>query len=72
MLEGNIYAVKKIRLHLSTEGDIQTQLKNHKTYREVLATAKTSNKDINSSVRYYSSWFEGLSSEEHNEEMELF
>ena len=40
-MEGNIYAVKKVRLHLSTDGSIMDQIKNHKTYREVIAMSTT-------------------------------
>ena len=69
-MEGNIYAVKKVRLHLSTDGSIMDQIKNHKTYREVIAMSTTL--DLKANVRYYCSWFESLSSEEHNEETELF
>jgi len=70
-MEGNIYAVKKVRLHLSTDGKIDDQIKNHKTYREVLAQSKPS-LELKANVRYYCSWFEGLSPEEHIEEMDLF
>lgn len=41
-LEETIYAIKKVRVHLSTEGDILKQIQNHRTYREVKALS-TSN-----------------------------
>ena len=59
-LEGTLYAVKKVRVHLSTEGDLIEQLRKHKTYREVLALS-TAKIGLKHTVRYYTSWFENLS-----------
>jgi translation initiation factor 2-alpha kinase 4 len=42
-LEEQIYAVKKVRLHLPISDDMRQELKNHKVYREVLALASNNN-----------------------------
>jgi hypothetical protein len=34
-----LYAVKKVRLHLPLSEDLRSEIKNHKVYREVMALA---------------------------------
>ena len=64
-LEEQIYAVKKVRLHLPISDDMRQELKNHKVYREVLALASNNNSfELKHTVRYHSSWLEDLSMEE--------
>lgn len=64
-LEEQIYAVKKVRLHLPFSDDLRKELKNHKVYREVLALASHNNSfELKHTVRYHSSWLEDLSKEE--------
>lgn len=68
-LEEQIYAVKKVRLHLPFSDDLRRELKNHKVYREVLALASTHNSyELKHTVRYHSSWLEDLSANEVEEE----
>lgn len=68
-LEEQIYAVKKVRLHLPFSDDLRRELKNHKVYREVLALASNNNSyELKHTVRYHSSWLEDLSENEVEEE----
>jgi serine/threonine protein kinase len=61
-LEEQIYAVKKVRLHLPISDDLRHALKNHKVYREVLALASYNKTfELKHTVRYHSSWLEDLS-----------
>jgi hypothetical protein len=67
-MEGVKYAVKKVRVHLSTlKGDLATQLINHKTYREIRGTM-VPDLDVTNIIRYFMSWFELLNEEEIEEE----
>ncbi|CDW72224.1 protein kinase domain containing protein [Stylonychia lemnae] len=52
-LDDNIYAIKKIKLHLG----VAETLQNHKVYREIQAITKLEPKNI---IRYYTCWIEGL------------
>lgn len=40
-LEEQVYAVKKVRLHLPMCDDLRQELKNHKVFREVIALASS-------------------------------
>eukprot|EP00347_Sterkiella_histriomuscorum_P009058 403342686 len=63
-LDDNIYAIKKIKLHLG----IAETLQNHKVYREIQAITKLEPKNI---IRYYTCWIEGLDDEEQLQEMKF-
>jgi len=41
-LEDVLYAVKKVRLHLPSDGDFSENVRNHRVFREVMALSKTS------------------------------
>ena len=61
-LEDQLYAVKKVRLHLPISEDLRNELKCHKVFREVLALANSL--ELNHTVRYFNSWVEELTVEE--------
>lgn len=67
-LEEQIYAVKKVRLHLPRCDDLRQELKNHKMYREVRALAGNNSQELKHTVRYFNSWLEDLTEEERQEE----
>lgn len=52
-LDQNIYAIKKIRIHLPLDQDI----KDHKVYAEIQTMPQMCHKNI---VRYYSCWIESV------------
>jgi len=60
-LEEQIYAVKKVRLHLPLTDDLFLELKRHKIYREVKAMSGSSFVELKHTVRFFSSWLEDLS-----------
>jgi translation initiation factor 2-alpha kinase 4 len=57
LVDDNIYAVKKVKLHLG----LAETLHNHKVYREIQTISKLEPKNI---LRYYTCWIEGLDSQE--------
>lgn len=57
LLDNNIYAIKKVKLHL---GDKET-LTDHKVFREIQAITMLDPKNI---IRYYTCWIEELDEEE--------
>ena len=57
LLDNNIYAIKKIKLHLG----YQETLQDHKVYREIQAITMLDPKHI---IRYYICWIEALDDEE--------
>ncbi len=56
-LDNNIYALKKVKLHLGFDEKIH----DHKVYREIQAITLLEPKNI---LRYYTSWLEALDEEE--------
>lgn len=67
-LEEQVYAVKKVRLHLSLCDDLRQELKNHRVFREVYALSRRTTEDLKHTVRYFTSWLENLTDEEREEE----
>lgn len=63
-LDNNIYAVKKVKLHL---GFTETLL-DHRVYREIQAITMLDPKNI---IRYYTCWIEALEDGERNVENRL-
>jgi translation initiation factor 2-alpha kinase 4 len=57
LLDNNIYAIKKIKLHLG----LSETLQDHKVYREIQAITSLEPKNI---IRYYTCWIEGLEDDE--------
>lgn len=56
-LDSNLYAIKKIRMHLAFDQDI----KEHKVYREIMALPMLNHKNI---VRYFGCWAERVAKNE--------
>ena len=56
-LDNNVYALKKIKLHLG----FNENLRDHKVYREIQAITQLDPKNI---LRYYGCWVEALDEEE--------
>ena len=56
-LDGNYYAIKKIRIHLALDQDI----KQHKVYREIMALPQLNHKNV---VRYFGCWAESVEPKE--------
>lgn len=69
-LEEQIYAVKKVRLHVPVSEDLRAELRKHKVFREVLALASSNSVELKHTVRYYNSWLEDLTPVEVLEEEE--
>ena len=65
-----LYAVKKVRLHLPLTEDLRSEIKNHKVYREVMALASLSSHQLRNTIRYFVSWFEEIDGAEKEEERE--
>lgn len=65
-----LYAVKKVRLHLPLTEDLRSEIKNHKVYREVMALASLSAHQLRNTIRYFVSWFEEIDGAEKEEERE--
>ena len=61
LLDNNIYAIKKVKLHL---GGSET-LHEHKVYREIQAITKLEPKNI---IRYYTCWIEELDGKDLKQE----
>jgi serine/threonine protein kinase len=61
LLDNNIYAIKKIKLHLGKDQDI----KNHKVFREVQAMTIANHVNV---VRYYTCWLELANENEQKKE----
>lgn len=57
LLDNNIYAIKKVKLHLGFHETLQ----DHKVYREIQAITMLEPKNI---IRYYTCWIEALDDEE--------
>ena len=66
-LDLELYAVKKVRIHLLKTDDLSSEIRNHKVFREIQALAKK-NFELQHTVRYYNSWLEELSIEEQQAE----
>ena len=58
--DDQLYAVKKVRLHLAIDDDLLLQLKNHRMFREVFALSKYKSTELKHLVRYFNSWLEEL------------
>ena len=63
-LEEQLYAVKKVRLHLPMCDNLEREIKNHKVYREVRALSSNNSYELKHTVRYFNSWLEELTEEE--------
>lgn len=61
LLDNNVYAIKKIKLHLGKDQDI----KNHKVFREVQAMTIANHVNV---VRYYTCWLELANENEQKRE----
>ena len=64
LLDNNLYAIKKVKLHLGHDETIQE----HKVYREIQAITKLEPKNI---LRYYTCWIEALDDSELKKEKNL-
>lgn len=53
LLDNNIYAIKKVKLHLGLDETLQ----DHKVYREIKAITMLDPKNV---IRYYICWIEAL------------